>query len=84
MPSVEAAMVSCAHVASRLPKYFTASAAVASSGGSSADANAMIGPNSNTMNVMPMIPVVRASTAHRSDWVRAAVTTSITLTTRLA
>jgi len=67
MPSVEVAIVSCAHVASMLLKYFTASAAVASRGGSPADDNAMIGPKSNTMKVMPMIPVVRASAAYRSD-----------------
>jgi hypothetical protein len=84
MPSVEAAITSCAHVASMLPKYLTASAAVASRGGSSADANAMIGPNSNTTNAMPMIPVVRASAAYRPDSVGRAVTTSMALTTKVA
>jgi hypothetical protein len=39
----------------------------------------MIGPNSNTTNAMPMIPVVRASAAYRSDSVGRTLTTSMAL-----
>jgi hypothetical protein len=46
MPSVKVAIASRGQFASSLPKYSAASAAVASKGGSPADASAMTGPNS--------------------------------------
>src|SRR4051812_42846107 len=50
-----------------LPKYFTASDAVASSGGSPAVERAMIGPNNRATKKIPMIPVARASAAYRVE-----------------
>ena len=83
MPSVPVAITSRGQVASSLPKYSAASAPVASKEGSPADASAMIGPNSSATDVIPKIPVVRASLVYRSSMLGRATTPTIGTTTKI-
>jgi hypothetical protein len=84
MPSVKVAIASRGQVASSLPKYSAASAAVASKGGSPADASAMTGPNSSTRDVIPKAPVVRTSLVYRSATPGRVTTPTIDTTTKIA